>query len=119
MHQHPWANELTVAVTVCDENGIILEMNDRAAKTFARQGGKQLVGKCLFDCHPEPARTKLRQLMEDRRTNVYTIEKNGVRKLIHQSPWSIDGRPAGFVELSMEIPADMPHFVRSGESSAS
>jgi hypothetical protein len=23
-----------------------------------------------------------------------------------------DGRPAGLVELSLEIPAEMPHFVR-------
>lgn len=117
MNQHPWARELDVAVTVCDASGIILEMNDRAVRTFERQGGERLVGTNLFDCHPEPARSKLRQLMQDRQTNVYTVEKNGVKKLIHQSPWSIDGCHAGFVELALEIPAIMPHFVRTGESS--
>ena len=37
-----------------------------------------------------------------------------MRKLIYQSPWYRDGAYAGFVELSLEIPAEMPHFVRQG-----
>jgi len=101
-----------VAVTVCDADGIVLEINERAAKTFERQDGKQLVGQNLLDCHPEPARSKLLQLMENQRKNVYTIEKQGIKKLIYQSPWYVDGRYGGFVELSLEIPAVMPHFVR-------
>jgi len=45
--------------------------------------------------------------------NIYTIEKNGVKKLIYQSPWYQNGKYAGFVELSLEIPFEMPHFIRS------
>jgi PAS domain S-box-containing protein len=100
------------AVTVCDREGIILYMNDKAAVTFAKYGGRQLIGRNLLDCHPEPARTKLRAMMNEQRTNVYTIEKNGVKKLIHQSPWYRDGEYQGFVELSLEIPLDLPHFER-------
>jgi hypothetical protein len=44
--------------------------------------------------------------------NVYTIEKDGVKKLIYQAPWYREGEYAGFVEISLEIPAEMPHFVR-------
>jgi hypothetical protein len=47
---------------------------------------------------------------------VYTIEKNGVRKLIFQAPWFQDGKYAGLVELALEIPAEMPHFVRDGQA---
>jgi transcriptional regulator with PAS, ATPase and Fis domain len=112
MNQHHWIEQFDVAITVCDAEGIVLEMNDRAAKTFERQGGEQLVGQSLVDCHPEPARAKLLQMMEDRRKNVYTIEKGGTKKLIYQAPWYADGRYGGFVELSLEIPADVPHFVR-------
>jgi len=112
MNQYPWAKELGVGVTVCDTEGIVVEMNDRATKIFEKQGGRALVGKTLLDCHPEPARSKLVRLMENRETNSYTIEKNGIKKLIHQAPWYADGRYAGFVELSIEIPTDMPHFVR-------
>ncbi len=45
--------------------------------------------------------------------NIYSIEKNGVKKLIFQSPWFKNGEYAGFVELSLEIPFEMPHFVRT------
>ena len=39
MEQHAWIKEFPAAVTVSDQDGIILEMNDRAAKTFAKDGG--------------------------------------------------------------------------------
>jgi transcriptional regulator with PAS, ATPase and Fis domain len=108
-----WILEFDGAVTVCDRDGIILYMNDRAAGTFDRWGGRDLVGKSLLDCHPEPARSKLVHLMEHRQKNAYTIEKAGIRKLIYQVPWFDRGAYAGFVELSLELPAEMPHFVRT------
>ncbi len=107
-----WVEEFSGAITVCDKNGIILEMNSKACDTFAKYGGKDLIGKNLLDCHPEPARTKLKAMINERKTNSYTIEKNGVKKLIHQSPWFRDGEYQGFVELSLDIPFDMPHHVR-------
>jgi transcriptional regulator with PAS, ATPase and Fis domain len=106
-----WAREFPASVTVCDRQGIILEMNDRAARTFAGDGGRDLIGSSVYDCHPEPARSKLERLMDAGTTNVYTIEKHGVRKLIYQSPWFQDGQYAGFVEISFEIPRDMPHLM--------
>jgi len=35
-----------------------------------------------------------------------------VKKLIYQGPWFQDGKYGGLVELSLEIPMEMPHFVR-------
>jgi len=99
-------------VTVADREGTIVAMNRKALAVFAGDGGAALLGTNVFDCHPEPSRTKLRGLMEERRTNVYTIEKNGVKKLIYQAPWMIGGEYRGFVELSLEIPFELPHFVR-------
>jgi PAS domain S-box-containing protein len=114
MTDHPWVQEFPGAITVVDSEGIILEMNDKAAEVFREDGGRELIGSNVFDCHPEPARTKLKLLMETRQANVYTIEKNGVKKLIYQTPWYKDGKYRGFVELSLEIPAAMPHCVRDG-----
>ena len=108
-----WIKEFPAAITVCDVEGIILEMNDKSAKTFEKDGGRKLIGSNMLDCHPEPARTKTERLLAAREKNVYTIEKNGVKKLIYQSPWFADGCYAGFVELSLEIPWEMPHFIRS------
>ena len=110
--ENAWIKEFPAAVTVCDSQGLILEMNDKAAKTFAKDGGYALVGRNLFDCHPDPSRGKVERLMEIRKANTYTIEKKGDKKLIYQSPWYRNGEYAGFVELSLEIPFELPHFIR-------
>jgi transcriptional regulator with PAS, ATPase and Fis domain len=113
MNENEWIKEFPAAITVCDEDGILLEMNDKAAKTFESDGGRKLIGSNMLDCHPEPARTETERLLASREKNVYTIEKNGVKKLIYQSPWFKNGKYAGFIELSLEIPFEMPHFIRS------
>lgn len=113
MSLHRWIEEFPGAVTVCDPDGVILAMNAHAADgVFAADGGRALIGRNVLDCHPEPSRTKLAGMLRDRSTNVYTIEKNGVKKLIYQTPWFENGEYAGFVEISLEIPFDMQHFVR-------
>ena len=111
---YPWADGMDCAVTVCDTGGTILYMNDKARTTFARHG--DMVGKNLFDCHGERSREIIRRLLADGGTNVYTIEKNGVRKMIYQTAWRVDGVVGGLAEISMEIPAEMPHYTRKGEA---
>jgi transcriptional regulator with PAS, ATPase and Fis domain len=110
--EHEWIKEFPAAITVCDPEGIIVEMNDKSAKTFEKDGGYKLIGSNMLDCHPEPSRSKAERLLAAHEKNVYTIEKNGVKKLIYQSPWTKNGEYAGFIEISLEIPFDMPHFVR-------
>lgn len=112
MPPHPWVQELAGGFTVCDPDGIILEMNDKAMRTFQDHGGTDPIGTNMLDCHFEPARSETRERLDSRRTNVYTIEKRGQKKLIFQVPWYQDGRYRGFVDLSLEFPAEMPHSVR-------
>jgi transcriptional regulator with PAS, ATPase and Fis domain len=109
---HGWVEEVDVAITVCDKNGTVLEMNEKSARTFEKDGGRALIGKSLLGCHPEPGKSKLERLLREGKTNAYTIEKGGVKKLIYQVPWNEEGVYQGFVELAMEIPFEMPHFVR-------
>lgn len=113
MSEHEWIKEFPATVTVCDAEGIILEMNDRAAETYESDGGYALLGRNVLDCHPEQARLKTELLLAAREKNVYTIEKKGVKKLIYQSPWFKDGQFAGIVELALEIPFELEHFIRS------
>lgn len=108
-----WARELGAAITVADADGVILDMNDRAAKVFEKDGGYSLIGRNSLDCHPEPARSKYAEMLKNPRVNAYTIEKNGVKKLVYQAPWSENGKFMGYVELSLEIPFEMPHYVRT------
>lgn len=108
-----WIHSAPFAATVCDTKGTVLYMNEHARTVFTAEGGERLIGTNLLDCHPEPARTKLRGMLENGEANIYTIEKRGIRKLIYQVPWREGDHYRGFIELSMEIPMDMPHFVRS------
>ena len=112
-----WVKEFPAAVTVTASDGEIIEMNDKAAAIFEEDGGYDLIGSNILDCHPESARNKLKQLMEGQLENIYTIEKNGMKKLIYQTPWFKEGLPAGFIEFSFEIPLDIPHHIRNGEPS--
>lgn len=99
------------AVTVCDREGKILDMNEKSRRTFLKDG-ESIIGNNLLDCHPEPAKSLLADMLANPRTNVYTIEKKGVKKIIYQTPWYEDGEYAGFMEVSMEIPFQVPHKVR-------
>lgn len=107
-----WAEQFNASITVCDTQGIIIYMNQQAVATFAKDGGANLIGRNLLDCHPEPARSKLVDLLENPRINVYTIEKKGQRKMIYQSPWYESQKFSGLVEISLPLPAEVPHFIR-------
>ena len=107
----PYFEEADVAVTVCDKEGRIIEMN-RQSVQVNQKGDQSLIGSNVLDCHPEPARSQLQAMMTGQIKNVYTIEKGDVHKLIYQIPWYQGGEYAGFMELSMVIPAQMPHKVR-------
>lgn len=108
-----WAFEFPGAITICDKEGVILYMNMKSRLTFAEDGGEDLIGKNLADCHPEPARSRVIELLSSGKSNVYTIEKRGIKKMIFQSPWYNEGEYCGLVEISLEIPHRMPHFVRT------
>ena len=109
-----WSDELPfVAITICDKEGKIIDMNRRSIATYEKDGGKALIGKNLMDCHPERAKQIISRLMSEGKTNAYTIEKEGLRKLIYQSPWYENGEFAGLVEMSVVLPETMPHYVRT------
>ena len=103
-------NEVPYSVTICDKDGKILYMNEMAVNVLSH--GQQIIGNNLLDCHPEPARSLLADMLENPRTNVYTVEKEGVKKLIFQTPWYDGDNYAGFMELSMVLPAVIPNRVR-------
>ena len=105
-----WAKEMNCAVTVCDKEGIILYMNDKAKETFAKHG--DLIGKSLIPCHNDNSRAIIAKLLETGGTNAYTIQKNGQKKMIYQTAWKQNGEVAGLVEISMVIPEEMPHYIR-------
>jgi len=112
MQDHPWADFVPFAITLSDNEGKILDMNEKSMQTFAKDGGNMLIGKSLFDCHSPKDNRKIINLIENEKTNAYTIEREGKKKFIFQCPWYQDGKTAGLVEIIIPIPETLPHFNR-------
>jgi len=100
------------AITVCDADLNLLYMNEKSKATFGGPGGAPAVGDCLAGCHKPASVEKMKAIIAEGKPNVYTISKGGVRKLIWQAPWTKDGAIAGLVEISLPLPASMPHYDR-------
>lgn len=108
-----WAMGMNCAVTVCDKDLKIIYMNDRSRATFAARGGADLIGHSLADYHNERSMGIIHHMLSTGESNCYTISKQGQRKMIYQTPWrDEEGLVAGLVEISMVIPAEMPHYDR-------
>lgn len=107
-----WIKEFPAAITVCDKDGIVIAMNDKACSTFAEEGGAKLIGHSLKDCHKPESWEKIQSMIATGKANTYTIEKKGIRKLIHQQPWYKNGGVAGVVEMSIQLPEELQHYVR-------
>ncbi len=107
-----WAKELPMAVTITDKTGIVTYMNDKSIETFEKYGGASIIGTELNQWHSANSVEIINSMIEENKTNSYTISKNGVKKLIHQTPYFENGEYAGLVEFSIVIPEEMPHFDR-------
>ena len=105
-----------IAVTICAKDGTILDMNGKSRKTFLKPGREELIGENVLDCHPEPASSMLEDMLRNPRTNIYTVEKEGLKKLICQTPWYDGSEYAGFMELSIVLPEIIPNRVRKPKS---
>lgn len=99
-------------MTVSDRRGVIVYMNDAAIERYGPYGGAALIGSNMLDCHPEPSRTKVAEMLATPGVNAYTIERAGVRSLVYQTTWYEQGEAAGLVELILDLPEAMEHFVR-------
>jgi DUF438 domain-containing protein len=108
-----WQDEFGASITVIGRNYEILYMNEKSAKTNAKWGGKALIGQDVRACHQESSVRLIEHILETGEPHTYTIEKQGLKKFIYQAPWREQGSIAGVVELSIEIPAEIPHYIRS------
>ncbi len=106
--QFTWYDELDCAVTVADCEGVVLYQNNRS---IAVNGDVR--GTSMIPCHNERSRAIIHRLIDEGGKNVYTISKKGVKKIIYQTVWRKEDVVGGLVEFSMEIPEEMPHYIRS------
>jgi hypothetical protein len=97
----PWVKKFPAEVMVSDSDGIILATNNHAEALFADDGGSDLLGRNLLDCHPDPAFTKLEGMLENRSINCYFNTGHGEKSFIFQSPWYTDGRYSGLLKFRL------------------
>jgi len=107
-----WQEEFDGAITFCDSDNKIVYMNNKSKETFSKYGGGDLIGTNLLAYHSEESKKKIGEIIESKKVNAYTIEKEGKKKLIYQAPCFENDQYIGLLELSLEIPYNMPHFVR-------
>ncbi|MBR4964409.1 MAG: PAS sensor protein [Alistipes sp.] len=104
----PWGDTLkTCAITVCDLDGVVVYQNKRS-----RAVNGDMRGKSMMPCHSARSREIINRLINQAENNAYTIQKGALRKLIYQTPWFEKDEVAGLVEFSLEIPEEMPHYIR-------
>ena len=108
----PWAAAFPAEIIVCDNDGIILEMNDLAIELYKEAGGAALIGHNLYDHHEEPARSQVKAVVAQKQTVIYTTEKAGQKKLVCIAPWKQDGEVAGFALLTLDLPEKMANIVK-------
>ncbi len=111
MKHHYWEKEVDATLIVSDENGIVIEMNDKSSRVF-QDGTDRIVGTKVLDCHPQWAKPKVEELMTDKTPNCYTTESKGQKHFVYHTPWYENGVYKGLVELVIPIPFDMPNYVR-------
>ncbi|MCX7028171.1 MAG: PAS sensor protein [Spirochaetes bacterium] len=100
------------ALTICDKDLVLLYMNDKSGAAFDSQGGLSLVGSNLEACHKPESVAAMRKMLTTEKPNVYTVFKQGSKKLIWQGVWKSGGSVGGLVEISIPLPDEIPHFDR-------
>jgi transcriptional regulator with PAS, ATPase and Fis domain len=111
-NNNEFMKETLFAITISDINGKIIYMNDKAKITFKNEGGANLIGKSLYDCHSQNSISIIQEIMKTGIPHTYSIEKKGIHKIIHQSPLIQNGLLVGIMELSIEVPPILEHFNR-------
>lgn len=107
-----WADEFNASITVCDTKGIIVYMNKYSIQQFKKYGAENLLGSSLFDCHSKQSGIKIREMMDEQSENIYTTEHKGVKRMIMQMPWKLNGEFRGLVEISFILESNMPNIIR-------
>lgn len=98
---------VNIGITICDNEGTIVYMNNCSRSIFGNK-----TGQSMLPCHNAHSQEIIHRLLDNVETNVYTIQKGDIKKLIYQTPWYQDDKIAGLVEFSIVLPVEIPHYVR-------
>ncbi len=104
---------LRAAVTIADENGRIIFLNDLAIEHYGDRGGEMLLGTNLDDCHNPRSRARIRALYARYRagdltpTRYHEEKGNDLAESIVLIPLIVDERFRGVAELMWDERPDL------------
>lgn len=107
-----WVNSFPAEIIVCDPDGNIVEMNQKAILLYQEEGGEAMVGRNIFDHHEEPSRSQVKSVVNQRKTTIYTAEQGGNKKLVCIAPWFQQDEYAGFTLLVLDLPAHLKNIIK-------
>lgn len=96
---------LRATVTVADEDGRIIFLNDLAIAHYADRGGRALIGTHLNDCHNPASQSKIRQMYTRYRsgdltpTRYHEEQGDGTARGIVVIPIIVEDQFRGIAEL--------------------
>jgi len=96
---------LRAVVTIADETGHIIYLNDLALQHYGDRGGEQLVGTHLNDCHNPTSQAEIEAMYARYRTGDFTptryhhVKEDGLDETIVLIPLVTDVRLRGVAEL--------------------
>ena len=109
-----WTREFPGAVTVCDRHGVITQMNEKSAKAFEADGGRALLGTNLLAATRSRPAARWPTCSRIRASTPTRLRSAACGSSSTRHPGIATASIQGLVELSLEIPVSMPHFVREG-----
>lgn len=95
-------NKTPVGITVTDLDGRIRYYNEYCARIVDRK--PEYIGQDIRTCHQKPASAaKIDQIFEEiksgrREDYYYESVRNGKHLAVTVSPYTVDGKPAGFIQ---------------------
>lgn len=102
---------LNAGIVIFDKDGVILEVNPRA-EILLGGSNRVLAGKNILDFYPDYEKPRIKAALAHPNHNCFTYEKNDMNRMVYQLPWYRDGSFRGFIEFILEVPMEIPHFVR-------
>ena len=103
-----WADDTNCAVTVCDTEGVVIYQNKQSISVNG-----SIAAKACSPCHNERSKGIIARILEKGDTNaLHHREKRDPQNDLQTAWRREDGTVGGIIELSMPIPAEMPHYVR-------
>jgi hypothetical protein len=107
-----WISTYPAEIMVCDQDGMVLEMSDISVGIYEKEGGRNMIGRNVFDHHEEPAKSQMMNVVKQKRHVMYTTEKDGLKKLVSIAPWYEEGAYAGFALIVLDLPERLPNIVK-------